>query len=112
MAFAAKTFDGNGFVGRRRVIDVSGDGRNNSGLVPRLIRDRLVPQGIVINALAILDGDAGLGLYFQNEVIGGTASFVVTAEGFEDFAEAMRRKLLHEIQAPIAGSPATGEPAG
>jgi hypothetical protein len=112
MAFAARTFDGNGFAGRRRVIDVSGDGRNNSGLVPPVVRDRLVAQGFVINGLAILDGDDGLGLYFQNEVIGGTASFVVTAVGFEDFAEAMRRKLLHEIQAPVVSAPASGEPAG
>ncbi len=108
LLFAAKSLQESGFEGRRRVIDLSGDGRNNSGPAPARVRDLIVASGVVINGLAILDGDLALGRYFQANVIGGTAAFVLTANGFEDFAEAMRRKLLREILPPITGDPPRG----
>ena len=104
--FARRQLDDNGFAGRRRVIDISGDGRNNSGGGPGAMRDRAVAEGITVNGLAILDGDAALGLYFATHVAGGPSSFVLTAKDFGDFAEAMRRKLLREISPPVARVPA------
>ncbi len=106
LTVGARKFEDNGFAGRRRTIDVSGDGRNNSGGQPRQVRDALVAEGFTINALAILDGDAALGRYFEQEVIGGSGAFVMTVESFDDYAEAIRRKLLREIQAPVASLPA------
>ncbi len=105
IAYSSKLFLGNGLEGRRRVIDVSGDGRNNSGAHPAAIRDRVVSNGIVINGLAILDGDLSLGAYFEENVTGGPASFVIVARTFDDFAAAMREKLLREIAIPMARAP-------
>ncbi len=99
----AALFETNGAQGRRRILDIAGDGRNNSGVHPSVARDELIAQGITVNGLAILDGDAGLGAYFEDHVAGGTASFVVTAVDFSDFARAIREKLLRELPNPLAG---------
>ena len=44
--FAVRQFDSNGFEGRRRVIDISGDGRTNQGSQPSEERDMAVALGI------------------------------------------------------------------
>ena len=75
LQFSSNLFEDNGYRGRRRVIDISGDGRNNSGRPPAPTRDRIVDAGIVVNGLAILDGDIMLGAYYIEHVTGGTASF-------------------------------------
>jgi hypothetical protein len=108
--YAAQTFENNGFRGERRIIDVSGDGRNNSGPQPATARDLTVAAGIVINGLAILDRDWGLERYFQENIAGGTDSFVITATSFAGYARAIRAKLLREIAIPIAGRPLRAVP--
>ncbi len=110
LQFSSSIFKGNGFQGRRRVIDISGDGRNNSGRPPAPMRDRVVDAGIVVNGLAILDGDIKLGAYYAEHVTGGTASFVVIADTFQDYPAAIRRKLQREILAPLAAEPAQAPP--
>jgi hypothetical protein len=104
--FAARLFDDNGFEGTRQVIDISGDGPNNRGDLVVRARDRAVAEGITINGLPILDQGPGpfgrysipnLDLYYRDCVIGGPGAFVVVAETFEDFASAIRRKLILEI---------------
>lgn len=104
--FAARSFDGNGFLGKRRVIDISGDGPNNKGDYVVTARDRALADGIVINGLAIINGRPGrfgfppmpdLDLYYEDCVIGGPGAFVVVAEGFRDFGRAILRKMLLEI---------------
>lgn len=102
----ATLFNGNGYEGTRRVLDISGDGPNNNGdLVPNA-RDRVVKQGIVINGLPILDEGRGmysyfnipnLDLYYRDCVIGGPGAFIEVAANFKDFAHAVRRKLILEI---------------
>ena len=87
---------------RRRVIDVSGDGRSNEGWSPNLIRDDVVRRGVTINALAILASDPELLGYFRSKIIGGAGAFVMSADRFEDYPEAIRRKLVREILPPIA----------
>jgi hypothetical protein len=84
----------------RQVIDVSTDGRNNSGLPVSPMRDRLVAQGITINGLTILNEWPTLDSYFENNVAGGVGYFVIPANDYEDFAEAIFRKLLREITGP------------
>lgn len=89
----------------RRVIDVSGDGVNNSGGPVELARDRAVAQGIVINGLPIVNdrptfgrrNSVPLDQYYAESVIGGDGAFLVVAEDFESFGAAVRRKLIREI---------------
>ncbi len=84
----------------RRVIDVSSDGRNNIGQPVRPMRDRLVAQGITINGLTILNEWPTLDVYFENNVVGGPGNFVMPANDYTAYAEAIFRKLLREITGP------------
>jgi hypothetical protein len=106
--FSVPLFEGNGFAGERRVIDVSGDGPNNRGRPVTLARDEAVALGIVINGLPILNDrpqpfdiptpvEVALDRYYEENVIGGPGSFMVTARGFEEFREAILKKLVLEI---------------
>jgi len=93
------------FEATRRVIDVSGDGVNNSGPPAELARDRALAKGIVINGLPILNDRPTFGRpppmpldqYFRDSVVGGPGAFVIAAEDFETFGTAVRRKLIREI---------------
>ena len=98
----------------RLTLDLSGDGPANA--VPRPARAREMAElaGITVNALAIgvdapVHGDirqaeiAALSAYFEAEVIHGPGAFVETALGFADFEEAMRRKLLRELEGLSVG---------
>ena len=84
----------------RRVIDVSSDGRNNIGIPVKVIRDHLVAQGITINALAILNEWPTLDKYFEQNVAGGQANFVMPANDYAAYSEAIYRKLIREITGP------------
>ncbi len=92
-------------VGKYRRIDISGDGRNNSGQHPSIARSIAINSGITINGLAILDGDPGLAGYYRANVTGGPGSFVISANDFEDFAEAMKRKLGRELTVQLSTAP-------
>jgi hypothetical protein len=93
----AALFADNGFESRRQVIDISGDGFNNRGWWPEDARNRAVRRGITINGLPILDFDDGLADYFRRSVIGGLGAFVIAANGFDDFARSVIKKLIREI---------------
>jgi hypothetical protein len=81
----------------RRVIDVSGDGRNNTGPGPAEARKAAVAAGIVINGLPILHLEPDIDEYYEKNVIGGPGAFMVPARDYESFATAVRRKLVLEI---------------
>ncbi|NOT71708.1 MAG: DUF1194 domain-containing protein [Hyphomicrobium sp.] len=109
----------------RVVIDVSGDGPDNCNADEPIetVRDELVANGVTINGLPILDGaNAGattggvvapgaepntaakptdgsksLEEWFKTHVQGGTGSFVLPANGYSDFARAIRQKFIIEI---------------
>lgn len=102
--YAAGLFANNGFAGTRRVIDISGDGRNHSGRPLGFARDDVVADGITINALPMLRFDSegrelnpGLDKYYDERVIGGPGAFMVPALGLDAFPAAIRRKLIIEI---------------
>ena len=105
MAFAAQCFETSGFESKRRVIDISGDGRTNDGPPAELVRDKLVAQGIVVNGLPVMMNrtnfgrppDLTLDKYYEENVIGGPGSFMIAAASFEDFGRAVRSKLVREI---------------
>jgi hypothetical protein len=84
----------------RRVIDISSDGRNNIGPPVNMVRDRVVARGITINALAILNEWPTLDQYFERNVVGGQANFVIPANDYVAYAEAIYKKLLREIVGP------------
>lgn len=106
LEFSAKELASNGYQGRRQVIDVSGDGRNNQGTHVFQVRDALIAQGITVNGLAILNEDLGVDHFYLNHVIGGTGAFLITATDFADFGRAIRMKLIREISGPaIAEAP-------
>lgn len=95
--YSLDILEGNQYAGTRRVIDISGDGRANQGSPPGDSRDIAVAQGITINGLVILNEEPKLDVYYYREVIGGTAAFVLTANNFEAYAEAIIDKLVKEI---------------
>jgi hypothetical protein len=110
LSYSGRLFESSGFTSDRRVIDVSGDGSNNSGRSPEGVRDQLVASGIVINGLAILSDEPHLKDYYANSVIGGTGAFVVVAENYDSFSNAILSKLLQEIAAlPAARAHATAK---
>jgi hypothetical protein len=105
LVHAGQRFENSGFTSKRRVIDVSGDGRTNDGLPAEIVRDRLVAQGIVINGLPVMMNrtnfgrppDLTLDRYYEENVIGGPGSFMIVADNFDQFGRAVRTKLVREI---------------
>ena len=98
-------FDGNGYRGIRRLIDVSGDGANNSGPLVTMVRDDVLAAGITINGLPIMlkrpnsftMDIENLDIYYEDCVIGGPGAFVIPIRQREQFKEATRTKLVLEI---------------
>lgn len=105
ITFSMAMFEASPFEGTRRIIDISGDGPNNVGPPVTLLRDQTVAKRIAINGLPIMNNRPNFGripmpnldLYYRNCVIGGPGGFIVVANGFKDFARAIRRKLVLEI---------------
>jgi hypothetical protein len=107
--FAVALFDRAPYESIRRAIDVSGDGDNNSGREVGTARDEAVARGITINGLVILTQNpppwasahtnppGGLESYYRNNVIGGPGAFVIVAEDFNSFGEAIVKKMIAEI---------------
>jgi hypothetical protein len=101
----------------RRVIDVSGDGTNNSGRDVNAARDDAIAQGVTINGLVILSElplstnpghthpQGGLTAYYANNVIGGPGAFVLEAESFETFGQLLVSKLVKEIAELLLQAP-------
>ncbi len=81
---------------RRKVIDVSGDGVSNEGTEPREIHKALRAAGVTVNAVVIETDDKDLTSYFWENVIMGEGAFVMTAKGFKDYPDRIRRKLQRE----------------
>jgi hypothetical protein len=94
---AMALFPGSGAQGGRQVIDVSGDGANNRGRPAAEARDDAIRDGATINGLPIMALEPGLDQYYQNNVIGGPNAFMIVAETYETFAEAVLKKLVTEI---------------
>ena len=104
LAFVAPQFGNNGFQAARRVIDVSGDGPNNMGMPIEVARQAVVDDGITINGLPIMIKRASdfasipeLDVYYEDCVIGGFGAFTVVVHSADQFAEAIRRKMVLEI---------------
>ncbi len=108
--YAAKQFAISPHSSTKKVIDVSGDGVNNSGRTTSDARDDAIKQGITVNGLVIMNDTPTPGSYFRmpqppldqwyrDNVVGGPGCFVIAIDDFESFAHAIRNKLLKEIAA-------------
>jgi Protein of unknown function (DUF1194) len=97
--YAMTLFPRSPFRGARRVIDVSGDGSNNRGRPVTLARDEAVAAAIGINGLPILAIEPDLDGYYRDNVIGGPGAFVIAAQSYDTFADAILKKLVTEIAA-------------
>jgi hypothetical protein len=107
------------FRDARQVIDVCGDGTNNSGPDVEVARDTAVGAGMTVNGLTIINDHpaslffahvqppGGLTRYYREHVIGGPGAFVLEVHDFAAFGTAMTRKLVDEI---AAGTPPAGAP--
>jgi hypothetical protein len=107
--FAMAQFDKAPYEAARHTIDVSGDGTNNAGRDVALQRDDAVAKGVTINGLVILSDNpmswnpdhtnppGGLASYYRNNVTGGPNSFVMVAENFNSFGQAIVKKMIAEV---------------
>ncbi|MEM7177474.1 MAG: DUF1194 domain-containing protein [Pseudomonadota bacterium] len=89
----------------RRVIDISGDGASNRGRLPRPVADALASQGITINALVIEGSKDEPVEFYRRHVVRGFGAFLEVADGFDDYARAIRAKLLREMDPRMAARP-------
>lgn len=122
--FAMSVLASTPYRSARRTIDVSGDGTNNSGRDVTLARDEALAAGVTINGLVILSDrpmawnpehtnpPGGLPNYFRNNVIGGPGAFVIVAENFDSFGQAIVKKLIAEIADVSPPQPALPPPGG
>ncbi len=105
--YAVRLFELSPFDSERLVIDISGDGSNNSGRPVSEARDDAVKLGITINGLPIvnerpspwLPPEPNLDEYYLKNVIGGPGAFMIVAEDFNSFHSAILQKLIREIAA-------------
>jgi hypothetical protein len=107
--FSMQQLDRAPYEGTRRTIDVSGDGTNNAGRDVTTARDEALAKGVTINGLVILTDTpsawnpdhtnpaVGLANYYRNNVVGGPGAFVMVAENFRSFGNALINKLIAEI---------------
>ncbi|HKQ95876.1 MAG TPA: DUF1194 domain-containing protein [Aestuariivirgaceae bacterium] len=100
MRFGAALIETSPFRAERRVIDISSDGRNNIGISTDRVRNEIVRRGITINGLVIINEWPTLDKYFEQQVVGGPGNFVIVANDYAAYAEAIYRKLLREITGP------------
>jgi hypothetical protein len=104
--FSVKMLSASPYPGTHRVIDISGDGSNNIGRPAEQARDEAVAIGIRINGLPILTVEPDLDQYFRKSVVGGPGAFVIPAKNYDQFADAILRKLVTEIAQSDRHAPA------
>ncbi|MHA7773667.1 DUF1194 domain-containing protein [Roseibium sp. M-1] len=97
MAFAAQQMELAPESCSRQVIDVAGDGINNDGFGPETAYRVHDFNEITVNGLVISGPSDIPEKYYRSHVIRGPGAFVEVAASYDDYAEAMKRKLLREI---------------
>ena len=95
--FSVELLRRSGIEAERRVIDISGDGPNNSGRAIDDARNAALAAGITINGLPILASEPQLDIYYRDNVVGGTGSFTIAVESFDTFATGILNKMVKEI---------------
>ena len=86
-----------------QTIDMAGDGANNEGFGPQNVYATFPFEGVIVNGLVVAGSNGSAKSYYSTDVIRGPAAFVEVANGFADFENAMRRKLVRELASQIIG---------
>ncbi len=97
IAHATGLLDSMPFRASRKIIDVSGDGKDTTRPGAWLARNSAVQSGIVINGLAIIGIEKDVDEYYRQHIVGGAGSFLIVVNSYEQFPSAVRRKLVLEI---------------
>jgi Protein of unknown function (DUF1194) len=108
LLFSERLLHAAGIRADRKVIDVSGDGPNNSGPLLSPARHSVLASGVTINGLAIAlrtkeehtfgpFASTTIRSYYQDCVIGGAGAFVIEVAEVGEFEPAIRTKLTREI---------------
>lgn len=95
-----------------QTLDVAGDGVNNDGFPPLLAYQNFPLDGVTVNGLVVLGDKDGLTDYFEQYVIQGPGAFTQEAQGYDDYEQAMTRKLLRELQSMAIGQGPTNQSNG
>lgn len=100
--FGVRLIVDNKFDGRQLKIDISGDGRNNSGVLPVVSKREARAHNISINGLPVLIDTFNLDTYFREKIIEGPGAFIEIATDYEDFTRAFLRKLTRELTPTVS----------
>jgi len=111
MRYAVRSF-ANAPPCTRKLIDISGDGPGNTGIPPTSVRKSGELANITINGLVIrnpaLDSAQPPARdplpYYQKNVKFGPGAFVIVIDSYDDYADAIRRKLLRELSPNFAAA--------
>ena len=99
--YAYPLFASNGFEGFDQIIDVSGDGTNNSGIAPDIASANAITSGVdTINGIVITTNQAVVDQYLE-EVIDGETPFLLAPANFDDFQTAIENKIVAEIAGTV-----------
>jgi hypothetical protein len=112
---AIELLDAPGFCARRKIINVSGDGMetiaprfllnrpdNHPHISMKMAKQRAEKLGITINALAITNSYSGIVHYYRTQVISGPSAFVMEVSSYRNFADAIKMKIIREIEPIVA----------
>lgn len=92
----------------RKTLDMAGDGQSNEGFPPASAYREFPFQDVTVNGLVVnaadFEGEVGLIAFYRGEVLHGPGAFLIVADGFDDYENAMRRKLERELTPPSIGS--------
>ena len=110
--YAYPLFDSNSFNGTRQVIDISGDGTNNSGISPAVASQNAINAGVdTINGVVITQSQPVIDQYL-NDVVNGDNAFLLTPTNFTEFQQSIEDKIVAEIDGSTpAQAIAVPEPA-
>lgn len=99
LRFAPSLFADNGFEGLRRIIDISGDGADNTGGATPVARDQALSEGVTAINGIVIPNEVGVEEFYQANVVGGGGAFLMVAKDFSAFREAILDKLVREVAA-------------
>lgn len=84
-----------------KTLDMAGDGINNEGFPPAAAYREFNYTSVTVNGLVVnaADFEAEVSLidFYRSKVLRGPGAFLEIAQGFEDYENAMRRKLVREV---------------
>lgn len=110
--FAYPLFEDNGFEGARQVIVVSGGGSENGGDDTSDARDAALAAGVDAIYGIVIGGDSSVLDFYEDNIQGGTNSFVAAVDDVEGFSDAVLAILTGEItQVPGPGTTQVPEPS-